>query len=161
MPCETEIKHYPLWQRAKEALWDGRWLQMAALVASFSKDPSRQVGCVVVDPDRRVRGMGYNGFPAGIADTEARLTHRPIKHKLVVHAEANAVATACLHGVSFRGCTLYVTAPPCSQCAGLLIQAGIIRVVWRGTLRDDWRESVEVALAMFREVGIEVNEFSE
>ena len=73
----------------------------------------------------------------------------------MVHAEANAVATACLHGVSFRGCTIYVTAPPCSQCAGLLIQAGIARVVWSGTLRDDWRESVEVALAMFREVGIE------
>ena len=72
MPREIEIKHHPLWQREKTELWDDRFLSLAALVAGWSKDPSTQVGCVIVDPDRRVRGMGYNGFPAGIADTEAR-----------------------------------------------------------------------------------------
>ena len=89
----------------KQEAWDKRFLDMARLVAAWSKDPSTQVGAVVVDPDYRVRGMGYNGFPAGIKDDE-RLHDRPAKHKLVVHAETNAIATACRHGASFLGCTL-------------------------------------------------------
>ncbi|MEC9336570.1 MAG: CMP deaminase, partial [Candidatus Thermoplasmatota archaeon] len=71
--------------------WDGRFLGLAAHIAAWSKDPSTQVGCVIVGPDREVRSTGFNGLPRGIADTEARLTNRERKYPLICHAEENAI----------------------------------------------------------------------
>ena len=134
--------------------WDARFLQLASHVADWSKHRTTKVGCVVVDDDRRVRVTAFNGFPRGVADLPERLADRPVKLLLSVHAEANAVATAARSGVSLAGCTAYVTHPPCAQCAALLTQAGIRRVVFVGQLREDWAPSEAAARLIMEEAGV-------
>lgn len=104
--------------------WHLRYLEMAKLVSTWSKDPRKQVGAVVTD-HQYIRGVGFNGFPRGVEDELWRLEDRETKLQLVVHAEVNAILAA--RGV---GDTIYVWPQlPCSQCAGLIIQAGIKTVV--------------------------------
>lgn len=102
-----------------------RFLELALHVAHWSKDPSTKVGCVIVNPNRVVVGMGFNGFPRGVEDTPERYENRPLKYMMVQHAEANAIFNAT---TSVQGCTAYVTHPPCCNCGGALIQSGIIGV---------------------------------
>lgn len=106
--------------------WDQRFLALAHHVAQWSKDPSTKVGCVLVDDHRRIVGLGYNGFPRGVSDHTERYEIREIKYLMVQHAEANAILNAV---GKTAGATAYVTHHPCASCAGLLIQAGIGRVV--------------------------------
>jgi dCMP deaminase len=108
--------------------WDQRWMKMALLVASWSKDPRTQVGAVLVR-DRRILSTGFNGFPQRTSDDPSIYDNRPEKIKRIVHAEANAVAQAAMFGHSTHGATCYCTFPICCKCAGFLIQAGISRVV--------------------------------
>ena len=70
--------------------WDLRFLEMARNAASWSKDPSTKVGAIIVDDDKRVISVGYNGFPKGVRDDE-RLDDRQEKYKIIVHAERNAL----------------------------------------------------------------------
>lgn len=133
---------------------DARFLGLAAHVAAWSKDPSSQVGCVLVDSKRRVVGMGYNGFPRGVDDCPARYADRPTKYAMVVHAEANALLNAVS---SPAGCTAYVTHHPCSNCAGLLIQAGVARVVCPvpdAGIAERFRDSFAAARVMLAEAGV-------
>ena len=111
------------------AWWDGWFLGLCRYIATASKDPSTQNGCVVVGPDREIRSTGFNGLPRGVKDTDDRLNNRELKMQLICHAEENAVSHAARIGVSLKGCTLYCTWPPCIRCARAIIQAGIIRVV--------------------------------
>jgi dCMP deaminase len=135
--------------------WDGRFMALAQMVAQWSKDPSTQVGAVIVDDNRVVRGIGYNGFPRGIQDEPDRLSHRPTKYALTVHAEINAILNA--HG-GVKGCRLYVAPlPPCTDCAKFIIQAGIAEVVTMAitpVMRERWGESCDRGFWMFREAGI-------
>lgn len=136
--------------------WDKRFLDLAAHVAAWSKDPSTQVGCVLVDDRRRVIGMGYNGFPRGVDDSEERYADRPTKYLMVQHAEANAVLNAT-HEV--RGATAYITHHPCATCAGLLIQAGVARIVTvapSGGIAERFAESFNAAATMLVEASVEV-----
>ncbi len=133
--------------------WDGKYLGLAAHVASWSKDPSTKVGAAIVSPANRVVGIGYNGFPVGVRDGRERLEDRPTKYKFVVHAEANAILNS---GVArLDGCTLYTTLSPCCECAKLVIQSGVKRVVY-GTLRKD-----EVTEQMFKEAGVSMESLEE
>lgn len=137
--------------------WDDRWMSVAQMVAGWSKDPRRKVGCVIVDADNNQLSGGYNGFPRGIAD-DKRLEDRPLKLKITVHAEANAVAAAARNGHSIKGETAYITHNPCSQCACLLIQAGIKRVVYQIQLGHsyDWTEDFKLAINLLEEAGVKV-----
>ena len=134
--------------------WSERFLDLAAHIAEWSKDPSTKVGCVIVDDDRHILTTGYNGFPRGVTDTDARLNERAIKHMFVVHAEANAVSAAARTGASLHGSTAYVTHPCCAQCAALLSQAGVKRVIHKGDLGSSWAESAAIAKIIFQEAGI-------
>src|ERR1700757_3495299 len=108
--------------------WDKRYLSIAKEVSTWSKDPSTQVGAVIADRFGRIVAVGYNGFPKKIED-DARLNKRSMKYKITVHAEANV---ALIAGEKARKGTIYVYgAPVCADCAGILIQAGIKRVVAR------------------------------
>ena len=71
--------------------WDGRYLALAEQVASWSKDPSTQVGAIAVNPLGNVVAQGYNGFPRGIADSDERYNDREKKYKYIVHAETNCI----------------------------------------------------------------------
>jgi len=107
--------------------WDRHNLQLAKHVAGWSKDPSTQVGSVIVRPDHTIASVGYNGFPRGIEDTHERHHTRSIKLDLMVHAEMNAVLNA---NGPVSGYTVYIWPfMSCDRCAIHLIQAGISRVV--------------------------------
>ena len=132
--------------------WDTRFLELAKLVGSWSKDPSTQVGAVIVDEKKRIVSIGFNGFPSGVQDSEERLHNRDLKYDIIIHAEANALAFA---NRSVEGCTIY-TWPfqPCSRCAGLIIQSGIKRVVSVVLNQDRWKKNFEIARQLFEESGI-------
>ena len=135
--------------------WDVRFLKLAHEVASWSKDPSTKVGCVLVK-DRKIISMGYNGFPRLIEDDLNRLIDREVKYEMTVHAEQNAVITAALHGISTAGSTAYVTFSPCSRCAAVLINAGISTVVVSAAddIPSRWLKNFQLAAELLNEAGI-------
>lgn len=131
--------------------WDLRFIELAKLVGSWSKDPSTQVGAVIVDDNNRIVSVGYNGFPNGIMDDE-RLYDRDTKYKIIVHGEINAILFA---NKSVEGCTLYtVPFEPCPRCAGLIIQSGIRRVVAPLNTNGRWEEEFKVSRQLFKEAGV-------
>jgi len=136
--------------------WDNRFLELADTISSWSKDPSTQVGCVIVRPDKTIASVGYNGFPRGVTDSIERYNNREIKYLMVKHAEENAVYSA---KEPLTGYTAYVTHHPCSTCTGTLIQNGITRIVTR-TPNDSFAErffdSFKASRTMINEVGIEL-----
>jgi dCMP deaminase len=141
--------------------WDRRFLAMAEMVASWSKDPSTKCGAVIT-MDRRVLSVGFNGFPIGTDDDEAIYADREEKYRRVVHAEVNAITMA---RQSVAGATLYSVprghGPSCERCAGVIIQAGITRIVHlRPEEGEDfpsrWKDSCLLGLEMFRQAGVEI-----
>jgi dCMP deaminase len=144
------------------ANWDARFLELARHIAAWSKDPSTQVGCVVVGPDREIRSTGFNGFPRGIEDTAERLQDRDQKYPLVCHAEENAIMHAARIGVALKGCVAYVTWPPCTRCARSLIQAGVGEIAYPSGLEipERWREDFTISSGMLNEAGVLVRTVS-
>lgn len=144
--------------RRDPEFWQRFFHVMALHVATASKDPSTKCGSVIVDAERRVLGLGYNGFPRGVRDDDERYDDRALKYKLVVHAEANAILNA-VGGVG--GCTLFSTKFPCTECAKLIIQAGIATVVSPPIDRDPacrWSEDQRLSRMMFLEAEVEMVE---
>ena len=138
--------------------WDQRFLGLAAHIATWSKDPSTQVGCVVVGSDREIRSTGFNGFPRGIEDDDNRLADRAKKYPLICHAEENAIMHAARIGMPLKGCTAFVTWPPCCRCARSLIQAGVAEVVFPEgcEIPPRWQEDFETSNGMLNEAGVNV-----
>jgi dCMP deaminase len=110
--------------------WDARFLGMAQFVSTWSKDPRKQVGAVVVSPDRRRFSAGFNGLPRDWEALSARMgvgiMDKATKNRYSLHAEANAIAQA---GAELNGWTIYVTEAPCLDCALAIHRAGIAKVV--------------------------------
>lgn len=137
------------------AKWDQRFMAVAQLVATWSKDPSTKVGAHIVQTDRTPVSYGYNGFPRNVHDTDDRYANRELKYKLVVHAERNAILNA--HGQDLRGTIIYVTAFPCTVCAQEIIQAGISMVIApepTGEFLTRWMEDIHLAKQMFKEAEV-------
>ena len=127
--------------------FDDKYLQMAAIWAQNSYCKRRQVGALIVK-DRMIISDGYNGTPSGfenVCEDENGVT-KPY----VLHAEANAISKVAKSGNSAEGATLYITASPCMECAKLIIQSGIRRVVYR----DEYR--LTDGIDLLRRAGIEV-----
>ncbi len=111
---------------------DEYFMGIALLSAQRSKDPSTQVGACIVSPDKKIVGIGYNGFPIGISDDalprgkndDVFLENR---NTYVVHAEANAILNSSKY---LNNCSLYCTFLPCNECAKLIVQSGIKEVVF-------------------------------
>jgi dCMP deaminase len=139
--------------------WPEHFMAHADLAATRSTCLRRKVGAVAVRSNRIV-STGYNGAPSGLAHCgdlggclrEQMGVPSGQRHEIcrAAHAEANVVAQAAKFGVSLSGCTVYVTCQPCSMCAKLLIQAGIIRIVYRGPYPDD------MAMDMLHDAGVAV-----
>ena len=107
--------------------WDERFWRLAAFVAQWSKDPKAKVGAVITSKKAGAIALGYNGFPSGVEDSAERLESTDIKLDMIIHAEQNALFIA---GSAAEGGDFFVWGKPiCSRCAGLIIQAGISRVV--------------------------------
>jgi len=107
--------------------WDLRFLEMAKLVSTWSKDPSTQTGAVIVRPDRSVASVGFNGFPSKMEDQPQLLNNRDEKYSRIVHCEMNALLYT---QERTNGYTLY-TYPflSCDRCFVHMAQAGITRFV--------------------------------
>jgi dCMP deaminase len=142
--------------------WDRRFIRIAEEVRLWSKDPGTKVGCVLVS-DRRILSTGYNGFPQTISDDLERYIDRDFKLSITVHAEKNAILNAAKNGTKVEGSTLYVTFPPCSQCASAVIQAGVAQVVCPSpdTAPERWRDSFKRAGDLFYEAGVKVLYYSD
>ena len=139
--------------------WDLRFLKLAEETASWSKDPSTKVGCVIVNPDTmRIAGVGFNGFPRGMCDHKELYEDRETKYSRTIHAEVNAVLNS---SGSLEGHTAYVTHPPCTNCALVLIQSGIGRVVASAPSEDllsRWGKQLEQTKGFFAEVEVDYEE---
>ncbi|HZR35696.1 MAG TPA: deaminase [Nevskia sp.] len=147
--------------------WHDHFLRECLVKAHMSKDPSTQVGCVIIGPDRETLSDGFNGFPRGIADAPERLDHRETKLRLMVHAEINAVCNAARIGTSLKGSTLYLACTdhsgqvwggaPCTRCTVELIQAGIARIVTVPFKPgpSKWGADIAFARQLLAEAGVE------
>ena len=141
--------------------WHKRFMEVAELVSTWSKDPSTKVGAIVVGPDREIRSTGYNGLVRGVDDNKPERLERPTKYDFFEHAERNAVYNACLIGASLKGCVIYVTSMPCPDCARAIIQSGIKMVVtykpefYEISPQNTWRDKLVFSEEMFKEAGIE------
>ena len=111
--------------------WDEYFMGVAMLSALRSKDPSTKVGACIVNQNKRIVGIGYNGLPCGCSDDEFPWERTggflDTKYAYVVHAEPNAILNATS---DLTGATLYVTLFPCNECAKLIIQSGIKEIVY-------------------------------
>lgn len=112
---------------SKQRLLDERYLRMARIWSENSYCKRRQVGALIVK-DKSIISDGYNGTPSGFENLCEDENDRTKPY--VLHAEANAITKVAKSGNSSDGATLYVTASPCIECAKLIIQAGIVRVVY-------------------------------
>lgn len=140
--------------------WDIRFLELAKQISTWSKDPSTKCGAVIVDNNRRVVSIGYNGFAVGVEDEQERYEDRDTKYSIVVHAETNAMLFAQRE---LTGCTLYTyPGPSCSNCASLVIQSGIRRCVAPMPTKEQaerWRLSL--SMEQFREAGVKLDTYTE
>ena len=133
--------------------WSERFMHLAEHVATWSKDPSTQVGCVIVDKHKRVVSLGFNGFPRGIKDLANRYEDKETKYLFVAHAERNALDNAPL---SVEGCTLYSPLLPCNECAKSIIQKGITKVVSYEPTEDRPYLRWDITKQMFLEAGVQL-----
>ncbi|WP_177601994.1 dCMP deaminase family protein [uncultured Phocaeicola sp.] len=134
-------------QEKKQELLDKRYMRMAGIWAENSYCKRRKVGALIVK-NKMIISDGYNGTPSGfenVCEDENNITY-----PYVLHAEANAITKIARSNNSSEGATLYVTASPCIECAKLIIQAGIKRVVYAEKYR------LEDGLELLRKAKIEV-----
>jgi dCMP deaminase len=135
--------------------WDLRFLAMAQLVGSWSKDPSTKCGCVIANGKVMI-STGYNGYPVGVEDNLISVSDlREDKLIKTLHAEENAILYA---RQNLSECTLYVTPfQPCAHCSAVIIQSGIKEVVVGmvdGLDFARWEHSFKTGERMFNETGV-------
>jgi len=140
----------------KKTNWDKRFMDLSKMVATWSKDKSTGVGAVIVNDEKKIVSVGYNGFPRKINDDIACRHESPEKHHWTIHAERSAILEA---DISLKEATLYCTFFTCSICAQEITQKGIKRVV---APEPDWDhprygEGQKIAMEMYKEAGVEVD----
>lgn len=142
--------------------WDTYFMDITCLVAKRTTCLRRAVGAVIVK-DRRLLSTGYNGAPSNVRHcAEVGCLRQQLnvpsgeRHELCrgIHAEQNAIIQAAYHGVSIKGGTLFCTTQPCSICAKMIINAGIVRIVYQDGYADP------LAIEMLAEAGVELEKFS-
>ncbi|MGM9961271.1 MAG: deoxycytidylate deaminase [Allobaculum sp.] len=142
-------------KRTSVLSWDQYFMGMAHLAAFRSKDPNTQVGACIVNPQKRVVGLGYNGFPKGCSDDvyswERQGEFLETKYPYVVHAELNAILNSIQN---LAGCTLYVSLFPCNECAKAIIQSGISKVIYESDKYCGSQDNL-ASKRMFDDAGVE------
>ena len=137
--------------------WIEKGLDTAEFFAErFSKDPSTKVGAAIMNHRKRFVGLGYNGLPDRLPDEPSILSNREAKNDDTIHAEVNAVLNAT---ASTEDCYLFVSHPPCGDCAKFIIQAGIVEVHFRdldpnSSFSQRWAASIAKADDKFKRAGL-------
>ena len=136
--------------RVERPSWDEYFMDIVVLVSRRSTCLRRSVGSILVK-DKRILATGYNGAPSNVKHClevgclrEQLNIRSGERHELCrgLHAEQNAIIQSALHGVSLKGATLYCTNHPCIICAKMIINAGIVRVLYRDGYRDSMAEGM-------------------
>ena len=146
-------------KREDHISWDEYFMGVAMLSAMRSKDPNTQVGACIVNKEKRIVGVGYNGFPTGCSDDDLPWEREgewvSTKYPYVCHAELNAILNSI--GGDLKGCTLYVALFPCNECAKAIIQAGIKHIVY---LSDKYKDSdsTKASKRMLDQAGVTYSE---
>ena len=140
--------------------WDEYFMGIALLAAMRSKDPSTQVGACIVNQDKRILSMGYNGMPRHCDDDVFQWArdNDPLnsKYLYVCHAELNAILNCAVGSV--RDCTVYVTLFPCNECAKAIIQSGIKEIIYASDKYKD-TDSVIASKKMLDKCGVKYRQF--
>ncbi|CAG2053110.1 unnamed protein product [Timema podura] len=164
--------------------WADYFMATAFLAAKRSKDPCSQVGACIVSPDNKIVGVGYNGMPIGCSDDEfpwSKTTTNKIDTKYLYgegyevpvllsrfqmdthynvkcfcHAEMNAILNK--NSADVKGCTIYVGLFPCNECAKIIIQSGIVEVVYMSD-KHSHKVKTQAAKRMFDFVGIKYSQY--
>lgn len=143
--------------------WDAKFMKLAQHIGAWSKDRGRKVGAVIVGDGNEIRSTGFNGIPRSVCDDVAERHCRETKEKYIwsAHAERNAIYNAARIGVSTKGCRMYCTLFPCTDCVIALIQSGIVELMTtRPDLKDpQWGENYKRSQTMLKEAGIKVRFF--
>ena len=146
-------------KRMDHITWDEYFMGIAVLSSLRSKDPNTQVGACIVSPDKKIIGVGYNGFPTGCSDDELPWEREGewinTKYPYVCHAELNAILNSSLP--SLKGATLYVALFPCNECAKAIIQVGIKKVVYLSNKYKD-TDATKASVKMLEAAGVELQE---
>lgn len=138
--------------KAKQLRYDTAYLKMAKSWAKLSHCHRKQVGALIVKDDMIISD-GYNGTPSGFDNCCENDNGET--HWYVLHAEANAILKVAKSTNNAKGATLYLTLSPCKDCSKLILQAGIIRVVYMGLYKDD------AGVRFLESAGIEVKQIQD
>jgi len=131
--------------RSQYLEWEEYFMAVSFLSAQRSKDPATQVGACIVNADKRIVGIGYNGMPRGCSDghlpwgksSQCELEN---KYMYVCHAEMNAIMNK--NSASVEGCSIYVALFPCNECSKLIIQSGIKEVIYFSDKHADKKSTI-------------------
>ena len=150
-----------MYKREGYISWDEYFMGLAFLSGKRSKDPVTQVGACIVK-DKKIIGIGYNGFPKGSDDDELSWgkTNDNIldtKYPYVVHAELNAILNSIM---KLNGSTIYVTHYPCNECAKAIVQSGISKVVYYSD-KHKHHELTKASTIIMENAGIEIQKYEE
>lgn len=141
--------------------WDEYFMKLATEVVTRTTCLRRGVGAIIVK-DRRILATGYNGVPTGLAHcSETGCLRQQLgipsgqRHEICrgLHAEQNAIIQAARYGTNIAGSSIYITTQPCSVCAKMLINAGVVEIIYKDPYPD------ELAMALLKESGIELRIF--
>jgi dCMP deaminase len=147
-------------KRSDYISWDQYFMGIALLSAKRSKDPNTQVGACIVNPENKIVGIGYNGFPKGCSDDEfpweRRGAYHETKYAYMCHAELNAILNSPHN--ELKNCSVYVTLFPCNECAKAVIQSGVTEVIY---LSDKYKETdiIKASKKMLNAAGVKLRHY--
>ncbi len=145
-------------KRENYLTWDEYFIGIALLSAKRSKDPSTQVGACIVNSEKKIVGLGYNGFPIGCSDDslpwEKNGDFLETKYPYVCHAELNAILNSTKN---LNNCSIYVALFPCNECAKAIIQSGIREVVYLSDKYDKTPSNI-ASKKMFQMSGVKLRQ---
>lgn len=140
--------------------WDEYFMGIATLSSMRSKDPNTRVGACIVNNEKKIISVGYNGMPTGCSDDimpwDREGDFENTKYAYVCHAELNAILNCT---ASLKNATLYVTLFPCNECAKAIIQSGIKKVIFLDNKYKGTSEN-NASVRLFDTAGIEYKQFS-
>jgi dCMP deaminase len=143
--------------------WDLRFMKLAIEAASWSKDLRTKVGSAIVR-NKSVISIGFNGLPVNCNDEIKERFEPPQKYMWTIHSEANSLIQAAKLGQKTEGCVMYITLFPCANCAGLIVNAGIIKIICENkpNFNDErWGENWKIAETILNEGGVKIEYINE
>jgi dCMP deaminase len=139
--------------------WNKRFIDLADHIASWSNDPHRKVGAVIINDNNVVLSVGYNGFPRKCKDNIKERYEKPLKFNWMIHSEQNAILNAAYNGIKTKDTIMYINWFPCAICAGQIINAGIKKIVCSEAPdfnHKKYGEEFKISIEKLQEANVEI-----